>query len=118
LVLDLVPEDHPFFQVEGCNVLMDVPVTPFEAASGVRIEVPTVHGATSVSLPPGVAAGQRIVLRGLGLPDPEQAGRKGTQILRVLIQLPPRLGPAQIALLAELDGGSGFAPRAGIWDDV
>ena len=116
LVLDLVAEEHPYFRVEGCNVVLDVPITPYEAVGGVRLEVPTVHGVTNVSIPPGIRAGERIVLRGLGLPDPEQPGRKGTQILVVLIQLPPRLSGDQIDLLAKLEESSGFKPRAGIWD--
>lgn len=117
LLLELVAEDHPYFLIEGCNVVLEVPVTPYEAVGGVRIEVPTVHGVTTVSIPPGVRGGERIVLRGLGLPDPDQPGRKGTQILVVMIQLPPRLSGDEVDLLARLDASSGFAPRVGVWDD-
>ena len=89
-----------------------------EAAGGVRLEIPTVHGSTSVSIPPGIRSGERIVLRGLGLPDPAQAGRKGTQILVVLLQIPPRLSGDQLQTLEKLDKSSGFRPRDEIWEEA
>jgi DnaJ-class molecular chaperone len=118
LLLDLVAEEHPFFRVEGCNIVVDVPITPFEAAGGVRLEVPTVHGATMVSIPPGIRSGERMVLRGLGLPDPDQPGRKGTQILMILLQIPSILSGEQLQLLVKLEESSGFKPREGLWDEV
>ena len=77
---------HPHFRREGSDLHLDVPVTVTEAALGARIEVPTLDGSATVSVPPGTAAGMRLRLRGRGGKLP---GGDGRGDLYALIKIVP-----------------------------
>lgn len=62
---------HPFFKVEGANVDLDLPIAPWEAALGAKVTVPTLGGAIELSIPAGSKSGQRMRLKGRGLPAKE-----------------------------------------------
>lgn len=117
LLVDVVVEDHPYFRREGVDVVIDLPVTPAEAAAGCRVEVPTLDGRAWVRVPPGAPSGRRILLRGFGLLDP-RSGRRGNQFVVVHIQLPPRMGREEIGLLMQLDERTGWDPRARWWEEL
>lgn len=59
---------HKFFQVEGRDLRVDLPVTLYEAVLGAKVNVPTLDGAIELSLPPGARNGRTLRLRGKGLP--------------------------------------------------
>lgn len=65
LHIRLVP--HPVFDVEGHNLLVTVPVAPWEAALGARVTVPTLDGKISLTIRPGSQSGQKLRVRGKGL---------------------------------------------------
>ena len=65
LHINLVP--HPLFDVEGHNLVVTVPVAPWELALGTKVLVPTLEGKISLTIPPGSKAGQRLRARGKGL---------------------------------------------------
>lgn len=117
LLVDVVVEDHPIFRREGSDVVVDLPLTPAEAAAGCRVEVPTLNGRAWVRVPPAVHSGKRIALRGFGLLD-ARTGRRGDQLLVALIQLPPRMGREEIGLLLALDERCGWDPRAHWWEEL
>ena len=56
------------FHLDGKDVSVSVPVTPWEAALGASIEVPTLNGAVKMTVPPNASQGQRLRLKGRGLP--------------------------------------------------
>ena len=60
---------HEFFQREGNDIFLQLPLTPAEAASGGEIKVPGLDGAVCVPVPENSQAGQRVRLRGQGVPD-------------------------------------------------
>ena len=60
--------EHAFFRREGSTILLDLPVTFSEAVLGSRISVPTPDGAVTMTVPPGSDSGQRLRLRGRGVP--------------------------------------------------
>ena len=62
LHINLVP--HPLFDVEGHNLVVTVPVAPWELALGTKVLVPTLEGKISLTIPPGSKAGQRLRARG------------------------------------------------------
>jgi curved DNA-binding protein len=107
LVVRLAP--HPRYRVSGRDVTVDVPVTPWEAALGASIVVPTPAGSARVDLPAGSSSGRRLRLRGYGLPDPD--GPPGDLYAEIRIVVPPSLGPAERELFARLAAESGFDPR-------
>ncbi len=117
LLVDVLVEEHAYFRREGVDVVIDLPVTPAEAAAGCRVEVPTLDGRAWVRVPPGSRSGKRILLRGFGLLDPK-SGRRGNQFAVLHIQLPPRMGREELGLLMQLDERTGWDPRAEWWEEL
>lgn len=66
LRIRLVP--HPLFDVEGHNLIITVPLTPWEAALGAKITLPTLQGKITLTIPPNSQSGQRLRIKGRGLP--------------------------------------------------
>jgi curved DNA-binding protein len=87
LYLKVEFQPHSFFQIEGDNLVCEVPITPDEAALGASIDVPTPDGSVNVKLPAGVRSGQSLRLRGKGWPIAK--GGRGDQFVKVAI-VPPK----------------------------
>jgi curved DNA-binding protein len=68
LYLEVEFEPHPRFRAEGRNIYGTVPVAPWEAALGARIPVRTLGGTVEVTVPAGAQSGQKLRLKGRGLP--------------------------------------------------
>jgi len=107
LHIRLVP--HPVFDVEGHNLLVTVPIAPWEAALGARVVIPTLEGRISLSVAPGSQSGQKLRVRGKGL-----AGRSGRGDLIALLKvvMPPQTDAATDPLWQELADKAAFDPRA------
>ncbi len=97
IVCDVQP--HPYFNREGADILLDVPVSLTEAALGAKVEVPTLDGRITVTVPPGTPGGTKLRLRGRGLKD---NGSTGDQYVVVRIVPPKKLSASQEARLREL----------------
>jgi curved DNA-binding protein len=65
LHIRLVP--HPLYDVEGHNLIITVPITPWEAILGTKVEVPTLTGNINLTLPPNSQTGKRLRVKGKGL---------------------------------------------------
>jgi molecular chaperone DnaJ len=78
---------HPWLRRDGHDILGEVYVSVVEAARGGRVPVPTLTGTASVEIPPGVASGSKLRLRGKGVPGAE-GGRPGDQIVSVVVETP------------------------------
>ncbi|MFQ3228767.1 DnaJ C-terminal domain-containing protein [Reinekea sp.] len=61
----LVP--HPMFDVSGHDLLITVPVAPWESALGTKVTVPTLTGKISLTIPPNTQTGKRFRIKGRGL---------------------------------------------------
>ncbi len=72
LRIRLVP--HPLFDVEAHNLLITVPLAPWEAALGCKINLPTLHGRIQLTVPANSQSGQRLRIKGKGLPLKENHG--------------------------------------------
>ena len=68
LLLQIKVRPDPRFSVEGRNVTAQVPITPWEAALGARVPVPTLGGEVELAIPAGSQSGRRLRLKGRGLP--------------------------------------------------
>jgi DnaJ-class molecular chaperone len=81
-------EPHPHFRRDGADLIVDTPITVSEAVLGARVDVPTLDGVASVSIPAGTPSGARLRLRGKGGPRKSDDGRGD---LYIVIQIvPPR----------------------------
>ncbi|MFE9842048.1 DnaJ C-terminal domain-containing protein [Streptomyces goshikiensis] len=103
-------QPHPEFRLEGRNVHVKLPVTPWEAALGATVPVRTPSGATAkVTVPAGSSSGRRLRLRGEGMPGRRDAN--GDLYAELRIMVPPRLDDRERELMEELAAVSSFDPR-------
>ena len=80
-------QPHAFFERKDNDVHMELPVTLGEAVMGGRVEVPTVDGPVSMTIPRGSNTGTVLRLRGRGILDPK-SGQRGDQYVRLKVVLP------------------------------
>lgn len=105
---------HAVFRREGRDVHLDVPVTVTEAVKGARVEVPTLDGRATVTVPPGTDGGLRLRLRGKGIPDPA-GGAAGDLYVVVRIVVPKDLDPEAAEALEKLGPFEPADPRRGLF---
>ncbi|QDV72654.1 molecular chaperone DnaJ [Botrimarina mediterranea] len=94
---------HPLFEREGQHLVVRVPISYTQAALGCELEVPTLDGRDTVTLPPGTQSGDVFKLDGRGMPDPRRHGL-GDLLVQVMIEVPKKLAPDEERLLRELAG--------------
>jgi DnaJ-class molecular chaperone len=85
-LIEITVEPHPQFRREGNNVLVDLPVTLAEAVQGGKINVPTIDGPVSMTVPAGSNTGSRLRLRGRGIAP--KGGTAGDQYITLKVMLP------------------------------
>ncbi len=100
---------HPDFRVENGNLYHDLDLAPWEAALGTNVSVPTLENSVSIKIPPGTQVGQKLRVRGRGLPV--RGGEKGDLVVVINIQMPKQIGEKEKALWEQLARESNFKPR-------
>ena len=110
LYLNIKIAPHPYFKINRHDVYLEVPITPWEAALGADIEVPTPQGRVRLKVQPGTRSGQKMRLPGKGLPKPKQGAGDFYALLQVVA--PDKLSEKEKALFKELQSISNFAPRS------
>ncbi len=93
---------HHYFERKGDNLYSEVKVTVKEAALGEKIEIPTVDGMVSLTLPKGVQSGQQMKLKGKGVPH-LGGGGVGDHYVTIKVVTPTGLNERGKELLLELD---------------
>ncbi len=101
--------DHPRYRVEGRDLHVRLPLTPWEAALGASVTVATPGGQARVRVPPGTPSGRRLRLRGRGLPNPR--GAPGDLYAEARIIVPPTMSDDERRLFERLAETSSFNPR-------
>lgn len=104
---------HPVFRREGRDLFVTVPVTVSEATLGARVEVPTLEGRASVTVPPGTDGGARLRLRGKGIRGP-RGGAPGDLYALIQIRVPRELDAEGLAALKTLERFEPADPRKGL----
>ncbi|MEO0759476.1 MAG: J domain-containing protein [Cyanobacteria bacterium J06648_16] len=110
LYLNITVEPHPYYTVQGLDVVCRLPLTPSEAVLGGPLTVPTLDGPVQMTLPECVQPGQRFRLAGKGYVN--KTGERGDEIVEVAIAIPPSLDPDQKALYQNLRAIETFDPRS------
>ncbi len=80
---------HDFFHRDGTDIRVEIPVTLQEAVAGGKIDVPTIDGDVSLTLPEGSNTGTVLRLKGKGLVKNKGAGR-GDQYVTLKVVLPKK----------------------------
>ncbi|MEN0652562.1 MULTISPECIES: DnaJ C-terminal domain-containing protein [Hyphobacterium] len=107
-LVELHVRPHKYFSRDGDDVRLDLPVSFAEAVKGAKVRAPTIDGAVEVQVPAGASSGTLLRLRGKGFPT--KGGKRGDQIVRVLIDLPAD-DAALKAFVADWQPPKGYDPR-------
>lgn len=91
-MVQVLVDPHPHFTRSDTTIHLDVPITLKEAVLGAKIEVPTIDGRVSVSVPPGANTGTTLRLRGKGLIN-RRTAQRGDQLVRLKLVLPEPMDP-------------------------
>ncbi len=110
-------EPHPFFQREGDDIHIQVPVTVWEAGLGAKIEVPTIDGRALLKVPQGTQTLQKFRLREKGVLN-SRKNTRGDEIVEVVVQGPKVNDERTRELLRQLSEVNGEDPRKAIWEKV
>ncbi|MGN6444039.1 DnaJ C-terminal domain-containing protein [Amnibacterium sp.] len=109
LVVSIRVRSDRRYRLDGVDIEMDLPVSPWEAALGAEVRVRAPGGRVTVHVPPGSPSGRRLRLRGQGMPRP--GGQNGDLLARVKILVPDPLTAHERELFEELRRASSFDPR-------
>jgi curved DNA-binding protein len=108
LYLNLQLQDHPIWRLDGEQLSADLPLSLDELALGGEVRVATPDGEATVQVPPGVALGRSLRLKGKGWPIKE--GR-GDLLLSLTLKLPERFSDGERQLLEQLREARSSDPR-------
>lgn len=88
---------HPFYDRDGDNIRLDLPISLKEAIAGAKVKVPTIDGPVMLSVPAGAQSGTTMRIKGRGFA--KKGGERGDQLVTLQIRLPSDL--SKLAALAE-----------------
>jgi curved DNA-binding protein len=108
LYLEVHIRPNKLFQLDGRDVTLTLPVAPWEAALGGPVKVPTLAGPVEMNIPAGAQSGQKLRLRGRGLPG----AQPGDQYVQLKVVLPQANSPEAKSLYEEMREKLAFDPRA------
>lgn len=109
LILEIAIKAHPTFHVDGHDISVTLPVTPWEAALGAKVAMPTPGGKVQIKVPANARSGQRLRLKGRGLPG----ARPGDLFAELQIVNPPVETAEAKAFYERMAKELNFDPRAG-----
>ena len=108
LIIRLAP--HPHLEVEGHDLIITVPLAPWEAALGAKVAVPTLTGKINLTIRPDSQNGQRLRIKGNGLLNKQ--GERGDLLAQLKIVMPRSSDEAAQELWKKLAEKARFDPRA------
>jgi curved DNA-binding protein len=100
---------HPDFEVQDHNLIYEAELAPWEAVLGINLTVPTLDGQVNIKIPPGTQTGQKLRIRGRGLP--QRSGTPGDLIVVAKIEVPAQITDEERKLWTDLAAISKFQPR-------
>lgn len=108
ILVTVIVLQHRIFSVQDHDIYLNLPIAPWEAALGAKIVVPTLGGSVELKVVAGSQTGNKLRLKGRGLP---KSDTKGDQYVVLQIVNPPNLNDNQRALYEALSKESTFDPR-------
>ncbi len=101
LYVEMYVKPHSIFEREGNDILLTIPISFPQAALGADIDLPTLRGETTLKIPAGTQSYTIFRMQGKGIED-VHTGRKGDQLVKILVKTPTSLSKTQKELLAKL----------------
>jgi DnaJ-class molecular chaperone len=113
--IEIAVRPHPVFKREGDDILVEVPITLDEAVLGGKIEVPTITGRVSATVPPGANTGQTLRLKGRGV---KRGASAGDQLVRLSVVMPEHIDDDLKAFAEKWREGHRYDPRRKLKEQV
>lgn len=95
-------KEHPIFQRQGDDLVLEIPLSIITASLGDSIEIPTLDGRIKLKIPPGTQTGKVFRVKSKGMPEVHGYGR-GDLYIRITIEVPTHLGGEERRLLQRLE---------------
>jgi len=106
--LEIQLAEHPVYTVKNRDIYLNLPVTPWEAALGAKVEVPTLGGKVGLTIPAASQTGSKLRLKGRGLPG----ATPGDQYVVLTIYTPEAKTDEQRQLYQKMAEEMPYSPRA------
>ena len=114
LFIFIYVEPHDFFLREGDEIVCQIPISFPQAALGAEMEIPTLNGKKTISIPKGTESGEIFRIKGEGFPKLKGYGR-GDQLVQVIVKTPKNLTKRQEEILREFEEVSGRKEKEEGW---
>ncbi len=101
---------HPRYSVADHDLIIRLPVTPWEAALGAKVEVQLPDGSIKLAIPSGSQSGGKLRVRGRGLP--KKSGTRGDLLAEIKVVVPTELSQSEREIYEKLASVSRFNPRS------
>ncbi len=108
LMLEMNVLPHRLFRLDERDVILRLPLAPWEAAAGCTLKVPTLSGSVELKIKPGMQSGQKMRLKGKGMPG----AAPGDQFVEIMIHAPPADSDADKAFYEDMKARFNFNPRS------
>ncbi len=112
ILLTVRVQPHPWFQRQGNNLTVKVPVTLSEAALGAKVDVPTPKGTVSLQVPAGTSSGTKLRVRGHGVTP--KSGSAGDLLAEIQVVLPKHLDESAREAIRQIGERYPLDPRANL----
>lgn len=99
---------HPLFDVQGHNIVITIPLSPWEAALGIKVSVPTLGGKINLTIPPDSQSGDKLRIKGKGL---KTKTLTGDMVAIIKVTMPQKTSEKGKQLWQELANSENFDPR-------
>jgi DnaJ-class molecular chaperone len=99
LILIVTVREHRYFRRDGLNILLDVPISVWDALLGGKVEVPTLDGMVTLTIPPGASSGAKLRIKGRGV---SKGTEEGDQLCVLKVVVPKTLGDEQREVIDKL----------------
>lgn len=107
LYLEMNIQPHRLFRLDGRDVILRLPITPWEAATGATLKVPTLSGSVELKITAGMQSGQKMRLKSKGMPG----ARPGDQFVEIMIHTPPADDAESKRFYEQMQSRFDFNPR-------
>lgn len=104
LLLEMHIRPHSLYRIDGKDLVLRLPLAPWEAALGTTVSVPTLAGSVDMKVNPGIKSGQKMRLKGKGMPG-------GDLFVEIMIQLPPADDETAREFYRDMQSRFAFNPR-------
>lgn len=108
LFIIVTVQPHPYYRRDGLDVVLDLPVSMYEALLGTKVSVPTLDGPVTLTIPPGASSGAKLRIKGRGI---ERGSEKGDQHVVVKVIVPKELDDEDRAMVEKLQKKHPISPR-------